>query len=336
VRRGEARLALRAPSVHRSGDAVVLDHAALQEVVHISFEELEQTFVFHALPGDTDTTEDLVVDIAVGSAWTPMVVGEALSFVHPSYGELRYGRAYAFDAGGARTEIAREWTGDGIRLTVPASFVDGATLPLTIDPPIGVYFHNGYGGPRRLRGRHRVRLLFQCVLVRVAGLHLEHGCRRLRDPPSPSRECRAPPVAIDQTTDFWAAPALAVSPGMQRLMVVASTTPGAPGTADANIEGRLVDTSNSTAATNQLLLEGLSGPCLRPDIGGNFWVGANVPVFCLVFEHAKTLIDHDIVGRVFRANGSSYTGTFSVPRRSRRTTSHPRSLAEHRRPDARR
>lgn len=101
---------------------------------------VEQSFVFPARPEGLQG--DLTVVGRVDSAVLPVaavgVRGE-LAFARADGAGVRYGRAFAVDAGGSRLDLVTTWDGSHITLTVPASFVANARYPLVIDPVIGPY-----------------------------------------------------------------------------------------------------------------------------------------------------------------------------------------------------
>jgi hypothetical protein len=240
---GGAELALRTPHVARTADGVALDHGSVREIYHVAPEFLEQTFVFDTLPA----AADIVVDIAVESAWAVVPGADLIRFVHPTWGEVTYGRAYVLDAAGARAEIHREWTGDGIRLVVPASFVAGAVLPLTIDPIIGGSLMNNQG---TVDDDSNVDVAWDQSSQQLWFVWQDYTSATDADIFVASFDAAgtiAAALAIDLSADYWETPAIAASPTTQRVMVVASATIDGPGTSVADITGRIVDTATRLA-----------------------------------------------------------------------------------------
>lgn len=117
-----------APTVR--GNDIVQRRGAFSGVHHLGLNGFEQTYVFNQLP----VRGELSVQLGVETELEALVDGKALSFVHPTLGRVDVGTATAVDGAGRRTAVERRWTGSGIELIVPASFVESATLPLTIDP----------------------------------------------------------------------------------------------------------------------------------------------------------------------------------------------------------
>lgn len=79
-----------------------------------------------------------------------------LSFTHHGEEVIRVSQAIALDARGRRLPLSLEYSGGRLSMSVPASWVAEATLPLTIDPIIGSPFlvsqfqdaNASYGGAR--------------------------------------------------------------------------------------------------------------------------------------------------------------------------------------------
>jgi hypothetical protein len=306
VARGGEPLAFRAATVHADGADVVLDRGALREVYHLAVDSIEQTFVFDAVPG----AGDLVVEIAVESQWQVVPGADAIRFVDGQFGEVQYGRAYGIDASGARIEIERVWTGDGIMLTVPAAFLSDAVLPLTIDPVIvsavsltqdddesrpDVCYDSASGLYWLVYQDYFSATDTDVYIVSMT----ESGVL-------------GTPFAIDFTADAWAEPAVAASPASHNLLVVASTTPDGPGSANADIEGRFVDTTTLATSGAQFVIDTQTHNCVKPDVGGS-WGGAAVySDYCVVWQRDFSPTDIDILGRVVNQDGTFLTNVLNV------------------------
>jgi hypothetical protein len=119
----------------REGLAIAFDRGSFVEKYDITSTAIEQTFVFAAVPARGDLVLRLQVQTDLERASTS---DAGLRFACER-GGVTYGRATALDAGGRTAPIERE-AGDGfIELRVPASFLETATLPLTIDPVITTF-----------------------------------------------------------------------------------------------------------------------------------------------------------------------------------------------------
>jgi hypothetical protein len=99
---------------------------------------VEQTFVIHSRPAIKGEYGDLIVrgTVTSGLIAEPRQASHGeLVFVDDKGTEiLSYGKAFAFDATGRRIAITTAFDGKRITLTVPATWLAGATYPVTIDP----------------------------------------------------------------------------------------------------------------------------------------------------------------------------------------------------------
>lgn len=307
VRSGGEPVAFRSASVRANENEITLERGTLREAYHLTADVVEQTFVFDTLP----TLGDLVVEIAVATPWHVIASEESLRFVDKTFGELHYGRAYVYDANGAGQEIPRIWTGDGIELVVPASFLATAVFPVTIDPPLGNTLQNSFGGPDDSNpdlafdaSSGKYWLTWQDFTSATdADVYVTQFI---------ASGAQGETVIVDTTTEFWSTPAIAAAPTAQRVLIVASTTTNGPGTSTANIEGRLVDTAASVQAGAPFVINQVSGDCVRPDVGGQWWTGTSAAEFCVIWEREFSSTDHDIHARRVQSTGALEGGTIFV------------------------
>lgn len=117
------------PAVSRAGDRVTLDRGAVRVRYDLSPAGAEQSFEIPALPG----SGELVLSIGVATELDVDPQGAGFLFSNER-GGFGYGAAVAFDASGKSTDVPAAWSGDTLRLTVPAAFLAGATAPIVIDP----------------------------------------------------------------------------------------------------------------------------------------------------------------------------------------------------------
>lgn len=307
VRSGGATVDFRSASVSQEGATITLDRGVLREAYHLDADVVEQTFVFDTLP----TLGHLVVEVAVESPWHVIVDEEALRFVDETFGELTYGRAFVYDANDVREEIARHWTGASMELVVPATFLATTAFPVTIDPPLGNTLQNTFGGPDDSspdlafdESSGQYWLTWQDF---TSATDADVYVTQLAP-----NGTQGTTVTIDITTDSWDTPAVAAAPTTQRVLVVASKTTNGPGTSTADIEGRLVDTSTSAQVAAAFVIDQVSGGCVRPDVGGQWFASPGVAEFCVIWQRDFSTTDHDIHGRLVESTGAFDGGTIFV------------------------
>lgn len=106
----------------------------ITETYDVRGEGLEQTFVLHHRPAPGD----LVIRGAVTSKLHAKPCTSAhqslVFFDEQDRAIIEYGEAIAFDARGARVLVETAYSNGSITLTVPGDWVEGATLPITVDP----------------------------------------------------------------------------------------------------------------------------------------------------------------------------------------------------------
>jgi hypothetical protein len=119
----------------RDENSVSFARGALVERYELAPETMEHLFVVESLPARGE------LRLRRRSAHRLFRVPRrpiALDFSN-ELGVVRYTRAVAVDANGARLPLETKLAGQAIEIVVPASFVDLAALPLTIDPVISVF-----------------------------------------------------------------------------------------------------------------------------------------------------------------------------------------------------
>ncbi|MCU0866252.1 MAG: hypothetical protein MUC36_20905 [Planctomycetes bacterium] len=129
---GGRDLPLAASVPYLTGQRVGIDHGSLVERHDLHPHGVEQSFVLPTLPA----RGELVLELGVRTALAHEFDGAAHRFVGP-HGGMRYGAATAIDAAGRSMALVTTWTGDSLRITVPATFVAAAALPLVVDPLLG-------------------------------------------------------------------------------------------------------------------------------------------------------------------------------------------------------
>ncbi len=134
-RTGAAGLPLDGVAVRRVGDAVHYEHGAVVERYVVGRRGVEQSFVLYERPAGRG---DLVVRLALRSSGELRAADEerGLRFGAGAV-EVEYGVMTAIDARGRRHPGRVRYHDGQLELVVAEAFVDGAALPLLIDPLIG-------------------------------------------------------------------------------------------------------------------------------------------------------------------------------------------------------
>lgn len=122
-------LPLRTSKQPDDGNRCGLDHGGVHEHFDLRPEGVEQSFHFASLP----SRGELVVRIAVTTALAAMPQDGGVRFGEGPQA-VHYGSATVLDAAGRRLALPSEWVDGGLQITVPASFVESASLPLVVDP----------------------------------------------------------------------------------------------------------------------------------------------------------------------------------------------------------
>ena len=225
-----------APAMAGDGGRVEIDRGALTEAWNLHADQIEQTFVFDELPG---AGGDLVVRVAVETDLAASEVGGEIVFEHPDLGGVTYGAAVVLDAAGRRSAIERSFDGEAITLTVPASFLAGATLPVTIDPPLTA-FGNSFGtaddltvdvcyagnpGVYYVTWEDYTSATDSDVYISSFTSGGTQGVTRL----------------LDGSTEWWGTPSIGYLGGHDRLLIASSVSPNGPGNFPSQIRGFIYD-----------------------------------------------------------------------------------------------
>ncbi len=112
-----------------SGNRIRTSRGDCTEVIDTDLDRIEQSFVFDTLPHRGAIT----VDIRVTTELAVSTLDDGIRFGN-EFGHFDYRKAVAVDAAGQRLPLAIEWTGTGVHMEIPASFVERAKLPLVLDP----------------------------------------------------------------------------------------------------------------------------------------------------------------------------------------------------------
>jgi len=120
--------------VARDGGRIAMPRGAFVEQYDLTPSAMEQRFVFDSL----ERGGDLEVRVGFHTDLAPSATADGIQFAN-ELGSVHYSSAVAIDANGASVPAATTLDGESIVITVPASFLAHAALPLTIDPEITTF-----------------------------------------------------------------------------------------------------------------------------------------------------------------------------------------------------
>lgn len=240
---------------------VTFDRGDVVEYYDLRQHGIEQGFVAARLPN----RGALELDVAVATALANDSDAHGHAFV-AAEGGVRYGHAVVFDAAGARQPIAVEWTGDVLRLTVPAAFVAAARLPLVVDPLLSP-IQSSPTSPKPmsevdLAYDHSLGSFFACYEHAFSAtdhdvyvLRLDTNLQVLGS------------VTIDYTTAWWARPRIATLEAHDVVRVVAETSTG--NVAPYAVMSRAFAGTATVAGAVETYGVAASTNSREPDIGGD-------------------------------------------------------------------
>ena len=247
-----------------AGDTAVYDRSpSIRERYELRDTGMEQSFVFDTLPG----RGDLVVRCRLGGLGelaAPAADG-GLDFVRDGQRLVHMGTVTGIDANGARAHGAIRRDGDFVELSLPASFVDRAALPLVLDPFVSAYglavVPSNDSAPHMVWHAQLQRWL--CVFERAVSLtQTDVMIRALA--PNGSLGLLLPVASVAGT--FSRAPRIAYHTGSNRCLVVYQQ--GASEFALNTIEGAVIDGLATTITPFQVASDP-AGSCIVPDLSGD-------------------------------------------------------------------
>ena len=248
-----------------AGDSAVYDRSpTIRERYELRDTGMEQSFVFDRLPG----RGDLVVRCRLGGLGelaAPAADG-GLDFVRDGQRLVHMGTVTGIDANGARANGSIRRDGDLVELSLPASFVDRAALPLVLDPfvstaqGISVVTPND-SAPHTVWHAQLQRWL--CVFERAVSVTQKDVMIRALAP-NGSLGSLLPVASVAGT--FSQAPRIAYHTGSNRCLVVYQQ--GASEFALTTIQGAVIDGLATTITPFQVASDPASS-CTVPDLSGD-------------------------------------------------------------------
>jgi hypothetical protein len=288
------------------GDQVRLDRGSFVEVYDLGLEAVEQSFVFRELP----MRGTLTVEIGVASELVASAIPDGLRFGGDA-GHVDYTKAVAIDARGRRLPLAIEWLGDGVRIAIPASFVEQAELPLVLDPILNT---SGPLAPTTSAQRHPDVATLQSpdrILVtwqRTWSIGDEDCFTAVYDT---AWTLLSPVQVVDLTVQNWTRPRAASNKRDNNWLIVAQVNFGS----NYWVAGRIV--SSSYVLSPNIDIEragvvGLPGNTYSPDVGGDPYTGGGAVNYCVVFVKETTPSNTDIYFKLVRPDGTLPNATPTV------------------------
>jgi hypothetical protein len=260
---GEQPLAVGDAMPSLAGQRVTYERGAVRELFDLRTAGIEQMFVLGALPN----RHDLTLDVAVTTSLAHRVDGDAHAFTG-AHGGVRYGAALAIDANGRRLDVATTWTGGALRITVPASFLATAALPLLVDPLIGPIVPATTPSVDTLTA---VDIAWDASLGQYFVVYERAFAQNDHDVHVAVLDAALQPhavVTIDDTSADWRRPRVATLEAHDVAGVVAQVAPA--GVAPFTVQMRIVTAGATPAAGAAFAVASALGTSnLEPDVGGD-------------------------------------------------------------------
>ena len=325
--RADSSLGLSLRSVTRGGDSLPLapkptlrdvsgqievDRGTVVEAYDYAMESVEQKFRFDQLDGSGDLVVTMDVETSLSMSQGP----EGLRFIGNA-AQIDYSEAFVFDATGERVSIKTEWSAESITLTVPASYLSGATLPVTIDPVLNSFAFDGGvvddSEPDLAfdRDENRYLVVFQDY-VSATDTDLYYFAV---ESSGTIDAASFGSLAIGSAFSH-AKPAVAVNDAANQFLVVAETLPSAA--ANRQIEGFLVDVSPASATGHTpgsaFVINDTPGTfdCFNADVAGNTFGASNAFSYLVTWTRTFNATDNDVHGRMVDSLGNLSTARINI------------------------
>ncbi|MEM8710659.1 MAG: hypothetical protein AAGG01_06880, partial [Planctomycetota bacterium] len=322
--RPNADVTLRLDSIERGGEplavvnskagvkngALSIDRGVAVEAYGYDLDSIEQTFTFDELPG----AGDLVVRMNVETDLIGEQRGSEVVFTN-DIAEVRYSEAFVYDATGAKTPIATAFDGSSIELTVPASYLANAVLPVTIDPVLNTFaFGGGTLDDSKPDIAFNVGSLEYFVVFEdfVSATDADTYGFTLS---STGTVDSASFLSLSTGSTDVRRPRVALNVNTETFMVVAAGLPS--GETNRQIFGQMVaiDAGTTTGLNPSPAFVVNDNPgnrdCSDPDVAGNTFP-SNTESFAVVWNRVFSPTDRDIHARIVNVDESFVTGRINV------------------------
>ncbi|MEM1451845.1 MAG: hypothetical protein AAGI22_22240, partial [Planctomycetota bacterium] len=325
--RPDASVRLSLHSVTRGGTALPLDpdvalrdvngrlevdRGSLVEAYDYDLQSVEQLFRFDALSGSGDlvVTMDVDTDLAMRGGPDGIVFWNDIA-------QVNYSNAFVYDANGVKVPIETTWDQRSISLTVPASFLAGATHPITIDPVINSF---AFGGgtvddsePDIAfdRDENRYLVVFEDFATATDTDLYYFAVDENGNVDSASFSALAIGSAVAYTK-----PAVAVNDAADQFLVVAAGLPS--GGTNRQIDGFLIDVTPATATgyTDGSAFTISDNPggfdCFNADVAGDTFFAVTPNSYLVTWTRTFSATDNDVHGRMVASDGTLTTGRINI------------------------
>jgi hypothetical protein len=262
----------------RTGNRIALDRGSFVETYLLDPETVEQCFVLHASPGNGD----LVFEIPVASELQTVETDAGLEF-RSERGHVTYSRAVAVDAIGRRTSAATRFESHSITIRVEADVLAGAAYPLVVDPVLNtVLIDNTALNVLEVDTAYDPFTAAWVVAYELVFSATDHD---IYTKSYATNGTLLGTSFIDASVDSWVRPRIADHANSSKFLVVAGVTASSNGA--MTVRGRFtqqVGTTLVVIGSSFSLSNGLTGDCMRPDVGADPFPNSGA-LFCVVFEH---------------------------------------------------
>lgn len=282
----------------RDGDRIRIDRGGAVVRYDLTPEAVEQSFALDV----PDGSGDLVMSLDVETELAAQRDGDGFRFSN-SLGSVSYGAATVFDADGRSAHVPARWTGDGIDLTVPATFLESASTPIVVDPLIAAFPIDTFMADLR-----RSDAAYDMVDDKYLVVYEEIFSGGDTDIYSIFVDGVTGSTTggqyIDSSSDPWERPCVAQNRHSRKFLIVAENISSFV-VNRFDLVGRFRHASGTAEPQFVLKAATLSYSCIRPDIGSE---GANFAnsYFCIVYNREFTT-DRDAWAIVFDNDGN-YVG----------------------------
>ena len=277
----------------READRIVYRRGALDEVYDLTPSAVEQSFVFSDLPA----RGALALRIGFRGEFTALAQGHGVRFAH-ELGAVECSGAVAYDKSGKSIALDVTLDGNALAIDLPAQFVAGATLPLTIDPIL-----TAISVDNSLDDDTNPDVAYDNDSDSWQTVYEEHISQTDIDVYTAAFDSSGLGVTgsgyyLDQSSERWAHPRVAANHLDHQFFIVAEV--GAIGL--RQIKGVYVSATNQAHGTPYVISDNSNGEKSNPDIGGDS-VNFGPTYYCVVYERTFTATDHDIHARLLTSSG---------------------------------